>query len=93
MYLALKYLLGQYFYVYFYVCYWRRDHHFTWSSEPREGPAACRAKEVPSFLSYFKTLSIGRARESNPRPPALQSSALLTELILPRLMSVFVPDI
>ena len=27
--------------------------NFTWSSEPREGPAACRAKEVPSFLSYF----------------------------------------
>ena len=32
-----------------------------WSSEPREGPAARRAKEVPSFLSYFKTLSIGLA--------------------------------
>ena len=30
-----------------------RDRHFTWSSEP------CRAKVVPSFLSYFKTLSIG----------------------------------
>ena len=43
------------------VSYWRRDRHFTWSSEPREGPAACRAKEVPSFLSYFKTLSIGPA--------------------------------
>ena len=29
---------------------------------------------VNSFLSYFKTLSIGPApgRESNPRPPALQ---------------------
>ena len=35
--------------------------HFSWSSEPREGPAACRAKGVPSFLSYFKTLSIGPA--------------------------------
>ena len=43
------------------VSYWRPDRHFTWSSEPREGPAACRAKEVPSFLSYFKTLSIGQA--------------------------------
>ena len=31
----------------------------TWSSEPREGPAVCSAKAVPSFLSYFKTLSIG----------------------------------
>ena len=46
---------------YFYVSYWRRDRHFTWSSEPREGPAACSAKEVPSFLSHFKTLSNGPA--------------------------------
>ena len=29
-----------------------------WSSEPREGLAACSAKGVPSLLSYFKTLSI-----------------------------------
>ena len=43
----------------FYVSNWRRDRHFTWSSEPREGLAICRAKGVPSFLSYFKTLSIG----------------------------------
>ena len=34
---------------------------WTWSSEPREGLAACSAKEVPSFLSYFKALSIGSA--------------------------------
>ena len=33
----------------------------TWSSEPREGPAVCSAKTVSSFLSYFKTLSIGPA--------------------------------
>ena len=33
----------------------------SWSSEPREGPAVCSAKAVPSFLSYFKTLSIGPA--------------------------------
>ena len=39
----------------------RRDPHFTWSSDPREGPAACSAKGVPSFLNYFKTLSIGPA--------------------------------
>ena len=32
-----------------------------WSSEPREGLAACSAKEVPSFLSHFKTLSNGLA--------------------------------
>ena len=55
MYLARKYLFG----TYFYVSYSRRDRHFTWSSEPREGLAICRAKVVPSFLSHFKTLSIG----------------------------------
>ena len=32
---------------------------FTWSSEPRESQAACSAKVVPSFLSYFKTFSVG----------------------------------
>ena len=31
--------------------------------DPREGLAACSAKGVPSFLSYFKTLSIGPASE------------------------------
>ena len=45
----------------FYVSNWTRDRHFTWSSEPREGLACCSAKEVPSFLGYFKTLSIGPA--------------------------------
>ena len=42
--------------------------------------AVSRAKAVASFLSYFITLSIGSVL--NPRPPALPSSALLTELIL-----------
>ena len=45
----------------FYISWWRRDRHFTWSSEPREGLTACSAKEVPSFLSHFKTLSNGPA--------------------------------
>ena len=45
----------------FYVSNWRRDRHFTWSSESREGLVCCSTKEVPSFLSYFKTLSIGPA--------------------------------
>ena len=44
---------------YFYVSYWRRDRHLTWSSESREGLAICRAKAVPSFLSYSKTLNVG----------------------------------
>ena len=43
-----------------------------WSYESREGPAVCSAKVVLSVLSYFKT----------PRPLALQSSALPTELVL-----------
>ena len=47
---------------------------------PHEGLAVCRAKAVPLFLSYFKTLSIGPVRESNLQPPTLQSSALPTEL-------------
>ena len=38
-----------------------RNRHFAWSSESREGLAACSLKGVPSFLSYFKTLSIGPA--------------------------------
>lgn len=44
---------------YFYVSYWGRDRHFVWSSEPRKGLPVCRAKEIPSFLSQSKTLSIG----------------------------------
>ena len=50
----------------FYVSNWKRDRRFTWSSEPREGLAACTAKEVPSFLSYFRTPSIGPAPEIEP---------------------------
>ena len=68
---------------YFYVSYWRRGRHITWSSQPRKGPAACSAKGLPSLLSYsLKTLSRVRSRKLNPRPPALQSSALPTQLIL-----------
>jgi len=51
---------------YFCVSYKRLDRHFTWSSEPREGLAICRAKAVPSFLSYFKTLSIGPTQGIEP---------------------------
>ena len=60
--------------------------HFTWSTELHEGGAVCKAKGVPSFLSYFKTTYWSGSGESNPRPlpPVLQSSALPTELILPR---------
>ena len=37
---------------YFYISNWRWDLHFTWSSKPREGLAACSAKGVPLLLSY-----------------------------------------
>ena len=42
----------------FYVFAWRWHRHFTWSSEPHQVLAVCRAKEELSFLSYFKTLTI-----------------------------------
>ena len=61
---------------YFYVSNWRRDCHFTWSSEPREGLAACSAKEVPSFLDYFKTQSIGPAPGIGPGDLPLCSQTL-----------------
>ena len=53
--------------------------YFTWSSKPREGLAICTAKAVPSFLRYLSTLSIGPAAGIDPRPPALQTSALPTK--------------
>ena len=53
-------------------------------SEPHEGLAICRAKAVPPILSYLKALV--RLLVSNPPPPALQSSAVLTEITLPHTM-------
>ena len=41
--------------------YLARKSYFAWSSEPREGLAACSTNRVSSFFSYFKTMSIGRA--------------------------------
>ena len=57
-----------------YVSFRIRDRLFTWSSEPLEGLAVCRTREVPSFL-----------------PSALQSSAVPTEVILPRLNNLIFP--
>ena len=42
-----------------------------WSSEPREGLAVRRAKEVPSFLIYFKPLSTAWPRNRTQGPSAL----------------------
>ena len=66
----------------FYISYWRRDRHFTWSSEPREGLPVRRAKADLHFSVILRSWVSVRPRESNPQPPALQSSAVLTELIL-----------
>ena len=40
---------------------------FSWSSEPREGLAACSPKEEHSFPSNFNTLSIGPAPGIEPK--------------------------
>ena len=61
---------------------------------PSKGLAICRAKAVHvlSMLSYFKTLSTGQVLGIEPRPPALQSSALPTELVLPQLTSQYAQE-
>ena len=53
---------------YFYVSLRRQDCHFTWSSEPCEGLAVAGQRKfvLSSFLSYFKTLSIGPVPEIEP---------------------------
>ena len=66
----------------FYFSYWRGDGHFTWSSEPREGLSSCSTKVVPSFLSYFKTLSISPApgmRRTRDLPLCSHTLHLLSE--------------
>ena len=70
-----KVIIGHYF---FYVSYWRGERQFTWSSESREGLAACNAEGVlvPSFLSYFKTLSVGPVPEIEPAISRPGSQAL-----------------
>ena len=62
----------------FYVPNWRREAFL------HGHPSYPSAKGLCSFPSYFKTPSIVRPQESNPRSSALQSSALPTKLILPR---------
>ena len=78
--LSTKVLIGD---TIFFVSYWRHDCHFTWSSEPLEDLAVCRAKEVPSFVSYLRPWVLVWPRELNVWPSPLRSSALPTELILP----------
>ena len=49
-----------------YVSYWKRDCHFTCSSEPRGGQAVYRAKALSSFVSFCKTKSIAPAPRIDP---------------------------
>ena len=70
----------------FYISCWRRDCHFTWSSEPLEAqvcPLAVQS-EYLHFSVILRPRVLVRPRESNPRPSALQLNALPTELILSR---------
>ena len=72
---------------YFYVSYWRRDRHFTLSSEPREGLTACSTNWQREYLHFSVILRpwvLVQPRELNPRPPAQHLSALPTELTLLR---------
>ena len=63
---------------YFYISNWRWDLRFTWSCKPRKDLAICKAKGVPSFLSFFKTVSIG------PAPGIEKNPATLPSAVMPR---------
>ena len=70
---------------YFYISHCKQDGHFTY--EPKEGLAICRAKAVPSFLSYFKTLSIGPVLAIEPKISlSTMLSVKLTTLILKKIL-------
>ena len=68
---------------FFHVSSWRSDRHLKRSPEPRDGLAACSAKGVPSFLTYFKTLSIGPAQgiESATSPSAVKRSTFVVKIL------------
>ena len=59
---------------------------------PCKSLAICRAKVVLRILSYFKTLSIDQVLGIELRPPAPQSSALPTELVLLQLRSQYAQE-
>ena len=60
-----KVLIGDTF---FYVSYWRRGRHFTWSSEAREGPAAPQRKGSTLISQLFFRLRVLFLHwKSNPR--------------------------
>ena len=55
----------------FYVSYWRRDRLFMELSEPREGLAVWRTKEVPSFLRPYSNSNSIRTQDLSRRSQAL----------------------
>ena len=62
MYLTQKVNWGHYFC----VSSLGQDRHFMQSSKPCADLTVCRTKTVPSFLSYFKTVSVGPGPEIEP---------------------------
>ena len=66
---------------YFYVSNCRQDWHFTWSSEPCEGLAVCRARQYNTFISQSSDLSIGLPLGDEPMPYILQPWMHLTPKI------------
>ena len=58
----------------------RRDCHFTWSSELHEGQVVSGQRQYIYFSPSSRNWVLVGPRETNPRPPALQSSALPTQL-------------
>ena len=67
-------------------------YYFTWSSasHAKVYPFAGRRKYL-LFSATLRPWVLFRPRESNPWPPALQSSALPTELILPWIRNYLCP--
>ena len=74
-----------------YISYWRRDCHFTWSSEPPEGVAISGQRPYHQFPFSLSPWVLVRPRENRARGlPLCKTSVLPAELILPRLdKSVF----
>ena len=68
-----------------YISYWRRDRHFTWSSEPPEGVAISWQRPYNQFPFSLSPWVLVRPRENRARGlPLCKTSVLPAELILPR---------
>ena len=70
LYLSVTSFRGKYLFRTLFLCLRLHEDEtniYTLSSKPHKGQAICRAKAVSSFLSYFKTLSIGLVPRVEPR--------------------------